>query len=74
MMPTYDPARDGNRFEWILTAAAAVRAERVAERAVMAAARPILNSAARLDAGSSPTQQAESIGQRKPELRVVSAG
>lgn len=39
MMPTYDPTRDGNRFEWIIRAAAEVRAERVAERAVQVAKR-----------------------------------
>jgi hypothetical protein len=40
MMPTYNPKRDGNPFEWLLRAAAQVRAERVAERAMQAAKRP----------------------------------
>jgi len=39
MMPVYDPKRDGNRFEWVLRAAATVRAERAAERALMVAQR-----------------------------------
>jgi cytidylate kinase len=57
MMPTHNPTRDGNPFEWILRAAAEVRAERVAERETLALIHRQTTAARGLQAGKVPADK-----------------